>query len=283
MDPAENRVLSRYLANMKVELQLADFTQCTPLWRDESYIPDYSKFYFICDGEGWLQVGGNTLFPREGQLILMPEKQEQGYKSLVGKKPFTKYWCHFRASIGQVSVFDLLEVPYVVQVQDRRFLAERFQELVDSFHSNQISGQIRAQSALLDIIAYYFDAAYMEQGGLQLSIAGTKLSQLIQYVNRNLDKEISLAELAEILHYHPNYLIKFFKKHMGITPNQYIQKMRMERAVALMADKALRIQDIAESVGYSNMNYFAKVFKKTYGCNPQRFREQNDFTKIHEE
>ena len=47
MSPSENRILSRYLANIKIELQLADYTKCTPLWRDEFYVPDYSKFYLI--------------------------------------------------------------------------------------------------------------------------------------------------------------------------------------------------------------------------------------------
>ena len=50
-------MLENYFSNLHVNLIVAAFTKCPSTWRDMDYIPDYNKFYFICNGEGMLKVG----------------------------------------------------------------------------------------------------------------------------------------------------------------------------------------------------------------------------------
>jgi len=70
------------------------------------------------------------------------------------------------------------------------------------------------------------------------------------------------------------YLCAFFKEKTGKTANQYITEIRMDKAKELLISSDAKIDFIAKSVGYSDGNYFAKIFKKYTGSNPSEFREK---------
>ena len=56
-------LLTNYLSNLQVELFMVNYNRCDTDWRDLDYTPDYSKFYFICEGEGWLKIGNEEYLP----------------------------------------------------------------------------------------------------------------------------------------------------------------------------------------------------------------------------
>ena len=76
-----------------------------------------------------------------------------------------------------------------------------------------------------------------------------KLDLAVQYVNKNLDKHISIIELADLMFITPDHFSKVFKKIIGIPPCEYIQMKRIERAQALLLTTNMSIMQIAESVG----------------------------------
>ena len=75
-------MLNNYFTNMHVNLIVAAFTKCPELWSDIDYTPDYNKFYFIREGEGWLKVGEKEFYPKPGQLCLMPAGIKQSYSNI---------------------------------------------------------------------------------------------------------------------------------------------------------------------------------------------------------
>lgn len=87
-------------------------------------------------------------------------------------------------------------------------------------------------------------------------------------------KKLSLNVLAEQVYVSPVYLSNLFKKTLGQTITEYIQKVRIDRARELLRDSSLAIADVAEQVGYTDIKYFAQVFKKATGVTPNAFRNQ---------
>ncbi|MDG0791511.1 AraC family ligand binding domain-containing protein [Cohnella ginsengisoli] len=112
---SRKRLLQMYLSNLQVNVTALGFNPVWSDWRGIDYTPDYNKFYFITDGEGWLKIGDRELYPKPGQLALMPEGVRQSY-SAINDKPYTKFWCHFTAKIGTINLFDLIRLP----LDDRR-------------------------------------------------------------------------------------------------------------------------------------------------------------------
>jgi len=83
---------------------------------------------------------------------------------------------------------------------------------------------------------------------------------------------ISLDSLADKLNLSKYHLIRTFSSVVGITPNDYLNKIRVEQAMRLLRHSDLSIENIAEHVGYSSGSYFIKVFRKITGCTPGSFR-----------
>lgn len=106
-----------------------------------------------------------------------------------------------------------------------------------------------------------------------------KYSQTIlacqNYITRNLYQEISLKDLADHIHMHPNYLSTLFKKEVGISLSIYIQQEKIEEAKRLLALTALSLTDIYNLLNFADQSYFTRVFKKNTGYTPKLFRQKH--------
>ena len=71
------------------------------------------------------------------------------------------------------------------------------------------------------------------------------------------------------------YLKKFFTDYFHITPYQYLQKVRLEKAELLLAGEEVSLSDVATSVGYSNHSAFSRAFRKHFNCTPFQFKKSS--------
>lgn len=94
----------------------------------------------------------------------------------------------------------------------------------------------------------------------------------VDYINSNLSSPITSAELSEVAGVTQSYFVQVFGRETGMTVKQYIAKRRCEIASELLLDSKLSIQEIAAYVGYTDNNYFTKVFKSHTGVSPQDYR-----------
>lgn len=111
------------------------------------------------------------------------------------------------------------------------------------------------------------------------SIHETSVAQIINrtkaYIELNYDKHITTAVIARTVHMSPNYLGTLFRQKMGINLWTYVTKVRIEKAYAYLRDTNLSVGQIANLVGFSNINTFYCAFKKIYGVAPGQFRQGN--------
>jgi two-component system response regulator YesN len=100
------------------------------------------------------------------------------------------------------------------------------------------------------------------------------ITEIKEYVANHFDKEISLAELSERFFINPYYLSQLFKEKTGDTYLSYLTKVRINKAKELLASTSLKVYEICEMVGYSDTNYFSKLFEKFAGCKPTEFKKK---------
>ena len=92
-------------------------------------------------------------------------------------------------------------------------------------------------------------------------------------VEENFCENISIQNLADELFLTPNHLYMLFKKETGETFNQYLTRYRMEKAKEYLSEPKYKLYQITEMVGYSDSDYFTKLFKKHTNYTPSRYRE----------
>ncbi|MEH7415988.1 AraC family transcriptional regulator [Neobacillus drentensis] len=99
----------------------------------------------------------------------------------------------------------------------------------------------------------------------------TIVRKAVDYIDLNLEKTLTLKEIAASIHVHPSHLSRKFKQDTGLTIIDYVNQKRVEEAKLHLQAGSTTITDIALMVGYSDLNYFTRVFKKFTGQTPSQY------------
>nr|WP_296906358.1 response regulator [uncultured Marvinbryantia sp.] len=110
--------------------------------------------------------------------------------------------------------------------------------------------------------------------------ASDTVKRIYVYIENNIDRQITLTDLADYFHMNSSYISHLFKKETGTNLFDYITMRKMECAQKLLKDDRLLIGDIARMVGYEDQRYFCHVFKKNVGMTAQNFREKLNISQI---
>ncbi len=98
------------------------------------------------------------------------------------------------------------------------------------------------------------------------------VSQITACIDRNYNGSLTLEALADMCHGSPYHLHRTFKRIKGMTPVEYIQQARMNKAIEYLTVTNKTVSDIALNVGMPNTPYFITLFKKKTGHTPADYR-----------
>lgn len=133
----------------------------------------------------------------------------------------------------------------------------------------------------IDEAVYARDAIHVAEAFLQKAeqaieevgnISNPNIAMLLDYIHDHYAEPITLADAARQLHFNASYLSSYFTAHQGEGFNEYLNKVRLEKAMELLQTTDLSISQISTDVGYADQSYFTKVFKKWAGMSPSRYR-----------
>nr|WP_283248488.1 response regulator transcription factor [Bacillus sp. FJAT-49711] len=101
----------------------------------------------------------------------------------------------------------------------------------------------------------------------------SNMKKLLAYIEEHYAEPISLTSLADHFHFNPSYLSSYFSNHHGIGFNEYLTQFRIGKAKDFLQNNKISISEVSGIVGYSDHSYFCKVFKKTTGMSPSKYRK----------
>ena len=104
-----------------------------------------------------------------------------------------------------------------------------------------------------------------------------RLQRIIEYVNENFHKKITLKEIAEREHLNYYYLSHFIKNKTGMSFQEYLNTVRLDKAVKMLITTDMSIIDISNTSGFPNINSFNNLFKDNYNTTPTEFRKDRDY------
>ncbi len=131
---------------------------------------------------------------------------------------------------------------------------------------NSYSSVARMKSMIL------FTVNYLKSMEKQEDVSLSRMNDIMDYIHKNIQKNITRKDIAEAAYLNPEYLSRLFKKEKGITISDYILKEKMNIAKLLLETTNFSISIIASKVGYSNFSHFAQSFKRIFGVSPSEIR-----------
>jgi two-component system response regulator YesN len=98
------------------------------------------------------------------------------------------------------------------------------------------------------------------------------VEEATKYMNKNFNRNISLKEISEHFFINPYYFSQLFKKKTGETYQNYLIRLRVDRAKKLLEETNLKLYEICELVGYTDINHFNKIFERIIGVKPGEYK-----------
>ena len=103
------------------------------------------------------------------------------------------------------------------------------------------------------------------------------VARMEQYLNENYSQDITNETLSAQFGYVPSYLSRIFRDQMDVSPMAYLTRLRLEMAKELLREhRGLLVRDVAQLVGYTDVSYFSKLFKKATGLWPSQYAPQEE-------
>lgn len=97
------------------------------------------------------------------------------------------------------------------------------------------------------------------------------VQRMQDYIQLNLDKEITMADLARVSMYSPWYSYRLFVQFLDMTPAVYIRRLRLSKSALRLRDEKVKIIDVALDVGFESVDGYQRAFYREFGCNPYEY------------
>lgn len=232
-------------------------------WHDKQVCIEENKLFYIIEGELVLRVNGEDTVCGAGEMVLVPAGVCHDYHlSPLGR--CQKFWLHFHAKMSLQGAPGLLRIG--VPEEDRKKIENRFSRLLGKEEGPAM--ECKKLAILYEMLAYFLeriDVSWEDDG------AG-EFAELLDYVDRNLNGDLSLESLAKRVFLSPGYFARRFKAAMGVSPTRYVCTARLECAKEALADSDLSVGEIVRRVGFADAAYFSKNFKRYTGYSPLVYR-----------
>lgn len=101
-----------------------------------------------------------------------------------------------------------------------------------------------------------------------------RIKDIMDYLEKNYKNKILLKDISAHIHLCESECSRLFKRHMNTSLFAFLQEYRVERSLEYLSDSEYSITEIAEKTGFTDSNYYSKVFSKVKGCSPQKYRKQ---------
>lgn len=240
------------------------------------------------EGVAHIQVGEEQFRVKPGDVLAIPEGYpHKGYQ--VSNEKVSFYWMHFT---GQVRIIDqeeqqelfmkiestkeldnqIMVLPLYEEFSSTHRLGILFNQLIHlqmDQHYREVSRNYLATSYLLELHQMTYDKWLL---GRHHENADRKLRTMMEWVKANSHQAINHETVAENFNYNKNYLNRYFKKGIGLSVNQYVQSVRIEKAKELLYSSHKQIKEIGYEVGFNDEKHFLKTFKKSTGMTPSQYR-----------
>ena len=113
---------------------------------------------------------------------------------------------------------------------------------------------------------------FIREAKLRIWTSDERMKRVLKHLHEHITDEIVIEDLANVACLTKTYFIRLFKQEFGISPVQYINRKKVERAQLLLFTTDKSVKEIAYMLGISDHSYFIRLFRKVAGITPQDYR-----------
>lgn len=232
-------------------------------------------FIHCVAGEGWCEIGDARYEVRSSDLLIIPAHRPHAYGASENH-PWTIEWFHATGKgipeyLGKMGFHRRSPV---LRLRPEAWDSPLFEEALSTLEAGFTDLHlIRAAKALEHLLARLVIRSHKHPSGETSFLA--KMEEAVLFLRANFDQPLTAPGLASRLGFSTSHFTSLFLQHTGHSPIDYLIRVRISRACALLDMTSLSIQEIAMRTGYGDAYYFSRIFKKITGLSPRSYRNSS--------
>lgn len=245
----------------------------------EQPVREWSRHYcllYILQGGGKLRVNQNTILLQQGTVVLCNRNR---YFDLHGAEAndLVLYRLTFdilKKNAGtpeQEIVYEPLQEPWRA---DGEIFVQSYLQVFELVKRLYVLEEEQAHAYTKQALLYELILLLEQERTLPMNPQEQhtySIQQVIDYIDRHYKQQITREDLAQLAGFHPHVFSRIFKEETGDSFSNYLSKLRIRKAKALMLTTNKKLNDIASAVGYTNGLYLSRKFKQITGYSPSSF------------
>lgn len=267
-------------------------------WKVRERTIEDHELVLIADGEGLLRIDRQALPIHKGTLLYLHYDQWHSMEALPGTTinffsvhfswmlaththehwQFHKDINYFLKSgkpAGQNWSFTvdpgLLPFPSTMELSNYDRITDIFKQLDRTYHEKEV-GHAMKLSILCQELVHETCREFFFPKDRKINIK--RLDKALEFIEANYMHTIRIEALCDCVNLNESNMIKLFRNNLGRTPVEYINQLRVNKAKELLLHTDKCIKEVAWQTGFNDEFYFSRVFKKTEGQSPRRFRQR---------
>ena len=247
------------------------FQRCEPNYGWGPGVRDHYLIHYVASGRGVLTADGKTFQINSGNMFLIYPGTQVHYTA-DSQAPWEYIWVGFD---GSDAPFLLSQAgftpgrPYLT-IDDAALTAEMM--AIYESRGSQVHEVTRMTGRLYGFLAGLIERASPESRGMDdpLLICARNAAA---YIAGNYSRPLTVDDIAADAAVSRSGLYRSFRRHLGVSPMQYVIHCRIERACALLQNTGSSVSGVARAVGFEDPLYFSRAFKAAKGCSPSAYRK----------
>jgi len=240
---------------------------------------DQNILIYCIDGKGTVNINSSAYDIVPGDFIVIPHSIKHSYET-DERSPWTIYWCHFKGSQSDAIVEQLIskEQSYRYRVE---FVDERI-GLFDRLYSFLEQGYSTENLTYVNLLLLQYLCSFAFRDRVYITRPETHVEpaeKSILFMQSNLDKSLTLSELATSVNLSVSHYTSIFKKKTGFSPIDYFNHLKIQKACQYLQFTDLRIREIAFKIGIDDQFYFSRLFNRTMGFGPKEYSKSRSAVK----
>lgn len=237
-------------------------------WYEESSSPDSYTLCLVTYGKCVFWIEGKKLIVDKGSLLLIPP-QLTFYGKSIPTLFHSKYVIRFQNSCIEDGL-PLLGRTKIVKLKlgCYELVSERLRSILHQWDDRPSYYRHMANALLTEALIY------INQEWDRGIIADDKyrhVERMKKYIQDHYREKVTKEELGDVIQRTPNYAASLFRSVTNQTISEYVHSRRMKTALYMLTESRLTVQEVSEYLGYRDVSYFHRIFKKKTGVSPSDF------------
>lgn len=246
------------------------------------------EFLYFRRGSARIQCGDQSYIASDGDLILI-NPYELHQVNYHGGDPLydcvmidASLYRDARQGICDTRYFDLLSDSHACfdnQLQQDPELIGHMEALRRELTEKGVAYELSVKAHVFGIFVCLFRSYVRSSTTFRQMVDNIeryeRIKPVLEYMRENMREQIRLEELAKQCSVSPAHFCRIFRQITGTTPVQYLTNMRLHQAAALLKRTDRSVSQIAEEVGFDDVGYLSRCFKKQFGLTPTQVKKQN--------